>query len=196
MTKYFIQALAFLIVVGCNPKPKKPEIQEEIESFSQTVRLDTTIQNPEVQEKTGIIERYFPEKIVSDLTDTLLLERNLSISITKTSMDSYVINEYEFEGIGHIDKYRDFNYHIVITETEEVLIDTVFIKENYLEYTSQEFLDIAKFHGYWFNKIEGDSIELFGVINKPETDWSFAFYHNYNLTTGKFELVEFVDEEI
>ena len=196
MTKYFIQALSFLIVIGCNQKPKQPEIQEEVNTFSQSVNLDTMIQNHEVHEKTEIIERYFPEKITSDQTDTLLFKQNLSITITKTSKDTYVRNEYEVEGINHIDKYRDFNYHIVITETDEVLVDTVFVKENFLEYTGQEFLDIAKFHGYWFNKIEGNIIELFGVINKPETDWSFAFYHNYNLTTRKFELVEFVDEEI
>lgn len=42
-------------------------------------------------------------------------------------------------------------------------------------------MGIANFHNYWFNKLDNDKIELFGVISNPETDWTFDFIHYFEL---------------
>ena len=76
------------------------------------------------------------------------------------------------------------------------MVDTVFKKSNFTELTEEDFLKVSTFHRYWFNKIENDTIELFGVINKPETDWSVAFYHFLDLKSGTFETKEHIDEGI
>ncbi|WP_367113566.1 hypothetical protein [Sporocytophaga sp.] len=56
-------------------------------------------------------------------------------------------------------------------------------------------MDIAIFHNYWFNKIDKDKIELFGVISKPETDYTLAFYNYFDFTNRKLKFVEYVDDE-
>ena len=76
------------------------------------------------------------------------------------------------------------------------MIDTVFTKQTFAEFTGQEFLGISNFHGYWFNNVTDNTVELFGLISKPETDWTFAFYHYFDLKASKFTVMEYVDEEI
>ena len=83
-----------------------------------------------------------------------------------------------------------------MSASPEALEKYVFKKSDFTELTGEDFLKIADFHGYWFNKIENDTIELFGVISKPETDWSVAFYHFLDLKSMTFELQEHIDEEI
>ena len=122
--------------------------------------------------------------------------KNLRISIQSRTLDSYVTNEFESDGKKYIDKYRDSEKHLRILKGKQVVVDTIFIKETFVDYAGQEFLDIANLRGYWFNEIEDNEIEFFGVINKPETDWSYAFYHFFDLSTQEFRIKEHIDEEI
>jgi hypothetical protein len=55
-------------------------------------------------------------------------------------------------------------------------------------------MNIANFYGYWINNVTADKIEFFGTIGKPETDWTFAFYHYFDVKTKTFEIKELEDE--
>ncbi len=179
MNKQILILLTTILFLSCNQQKK-----EEI-----LVRNET-----EINQK--VVERYFPEEKDIVVFDTIISERNLKISIQNRFLDSYVTNECDSENIKYIDKYRDSEKHLVIELANEILIDSVFKKNDFEELVGQDFLQIADFHGYWFNGIKNETIELFGVIGKPETDWTFAFYHYFDLKTKKFKIIEHIDEEI
>ena len=69
-------------------------------------------------------------------------------------------------------------------------------KNNFEKLAGKDFLKIAQFHNYSFNEIKNDTIELFGIISKPETDWSFVFNHYFDLNTKEFRIEEYNDDEI
>lgn len=141
-------------------------------------------------------ERFYPETKETKKYDTIIVDRKIQITIKRTDLDSYVIHEYEEEdGNQQIDKYRDAEISLTIKQNSQILLDTVFIKRQFSKFADKGFMDIAIFHNYWFNKLDKDKIELFGVINKPETDYAFAFYHYFDLTNRKLSLVEYIDEE-
>ncbi|NQX81968.1 MAG: DUF4738 domain-containing protein [Flavobacteriaceae bacterium] len=167
---------------------KVERADKQIDSL--TISIDESVNNQ------NVVERYFPEEKDIVKYDTIISARNLRISIQNRFLDSFVTNEFESKGIKHIDKYRDSEKHLVIKSSNEILVDTIFKKNDFLEIAGQDFLKIADFHGYWFNGIKDDTIELFGVISKPETDWSFAFYHYFDLKTKTFKVEEYIDEEI
>lgn len=199
MKKQFLILISTLLLLGCGGQEKeKVTVDKDTEKAESAKKQIDTLTIYENQNSSGdnVIERYFPEEKETVELDTIISGRSLKISIQSKSLDSYVTNEFEIEGIKHIDKYRDSEKHLLIKKANEILIDTVFKKSDFIELTGPEFLKIADFHGYWFNKIENDTIELFGVISKPETDWSVAFYHYLDLKTKIFETKEHIDEEI
>ncbi|UII20554.1 DUF4738 domain-containing protein [Fulvivirga ligni] len=188
-----------IIFFSCSEQKKEKEKIEKQTASVETSneRIDTlTISKSQNLKDKSIIERFFPVENKTIKFDTILSALNLEISIQSATLDSYVTNEFEIEGVIHVDKYRDSEKHLIIKRYNEVVIDTVFKKNDFTELTGEDFSKIANFHGYWFNKIENDTIELFGVISKPETDWSVAFYHFLNLKSMTFELREHIDEEI
>ena len=129
-------------------------------------------------------------------TDTTDETSGIKITITEKTLDTYVTNEHGNDSVKYVDKYRDTEWLLNVSKLGEVVVDTVLHKEDFTDHLANDFLGIANFHGYWISKIEPDRIEFFGVIAKPETDWSFAFYHNLDLRTGKFSVTEHVDEDI
>ena len=180
----------FLILISvalfsCQTRPNSNTNESE-KSFlkSDSLQYDTPF------DKT--IERFFPSKDTSEQFDTTI--GNISISIIKSTISSYVIVDFTQERIRHIDKYRDFEIRLVINQNTVELIDTTFRKESFLNPTDS-FLNIATFHNYWFNAINNEEIELYGAISKPETDWSYFFHHIYNLKTKKFKIIEDNEEE-
>ena len=179
-------------------KTEEKSINQEITPYNNlTTEPDSILTTDNViNDSKRVVERYLPEEKQITKFDTIISNKNLKISISSSHLDSYVTNEYESEGIKYIDKYRDSEKHLIIELSNEVIIDTLFKKDDFVEYAGQDFLKIADFHGYWFNKIENETIELFGVLSKPETDWSFAFYHYLNLKSKKFKIKEDLDEEI
>lgn len=74
-------------------------------------------------------------------------------------------------------------------------MDTTFRKNQFSKYADNGFMDIAIFHNYWFNKLDKDKIELFGVISKPETDYTLDFRHYFDLTNKKLTFVEHINDE-
>lgn len=176
-----ISILTFAFFLACtSQEDKKSTVAESSDSSAMTNRRS---------------ERFFPEKKTTEIFDTLIADSQVQISIKKTYLDSYVSNEYEEEGNKQVDKYRDAEITLVIEQNSEILLDTVLKKEQFLNYADQEFMDIAIFHNYWFKKLDKDKIELFGVISKPETDYSLAFYHYLHLANKKLEFVEYIEEE-
>lgn len=186
-----------IIFFNCNEqKNEKVKVENQPESVQTSNEpIDTlTISKSQNLKGENIIERFLPEENETVKFDTIISALNLKISIQNTTLDSFVTNEFEIEGVKHIDKYRDHEKHLIIEKFNKVIIDTVFKKSDFTKLTGKDFLKIADFHGYWFNKIENDTIEFFGVISKPETDWSAAFYHFFDLKSMTFELHELIDE--
>lgn len=199
MKTKFLILTATLLIFACGGQKNENTRTEKKNEIVASVnkQFDTlTVSKGTNQNDNAVIERYFPEEKETEEFDTIISAQNVEISIKSRTLDSYVTNEYEIEGIKHIDKYRGSEKHLFIKKSNEVLIDTIFKKSNFTEMTGEDFLKIADFHGYWFNKIENDTIELFGVISKPETDWSIAFYHYFDLKTKTFKIEEHIDEEI
>jgi hypothetical protein len=124
-------------------------------------------------------DRFFPKAKTVEKFDTLIVDKNLEISITKSYLDSFVTNEFENEGKKQVDKYRDAEISLKIKQNNKILLDTLFRKENFNNYINKNFQNIAVFHGYWLDGIDNEKIQFFGTISKPETDWAFDFHHNF-----------------
>lgn len=195
MRNHFLIIIVFLFISCGEQNKEKRTYKKETEKLEITdMQIDSLLKdkNKHVCNK-DVIERYFPIEKEILKSDTIISARNLSISIESRTLDSYVTNEFESDGKKYIDKYRDLEKHLIIKNPNETLIDTVFTKNNFVSLTGQNFLKIAHFHGYWFNNIEKDTIELSGGITKPETDWSIAFYHYFDLKTKTFKTEEYID---
>lgn len=175
-------ALTFLLFACNSQTEKKATIIESVDSSTVTLTNAKS-------------ERFFPATKGSEKFDTLIANRQLEISITKTDLDSYVTNEYDNEGKKQIDKYRDAEISLTIKQKSQTLLDTVFRKEQFSKYGDKGFMDIAIFHNYWFNKLDKDKIELFGVISKPETDWTIDFHHYFDLTTKKLTFKQEISDD-
>lgn len=141
-------------------------------------------------------DRFFPKEKTVEKFDTLIIDKNLEISITKSYLDSFVTNEFEIEGKKQVDKYRDTEISLKIKQDNKIILDTIFRKENFNNYIDKDFQNIAIFHGYWLNEIDNEKIQFFGTISKPETDWAFDFHHNFYFKDKslKTELVEETEE--
>ncbi len=197
MNKLLLIILIGLTLFSCNEKEKKAVSQRTFVQKSKAALIDSSLTvNQEIPKSNQTVERYFPEEKEMKRIDTIISEMNLKITIIDKALDSYVTNEFENGGIKYIDKYRDSEKRLIIKLADEVVIDTIFRKEDFVDYAGQDFLEIANLHGYWFNKTDNPTIEFFGVINKPETDWSYAFYHYFDLNTKNFKIEEHVEEGI
>lgn len=98
----------------------------------------------------------------------------------------YYTNHWSSDKIS-IEKYRNAEIILTIKQNENILIDTTFRKEQFTKSFEKEFLDIAIFHNYWFNKIDENGIEFIGVITEPETDNTVDFNNYYNFKTKSLE---------
>ena len=172
-----------LLLFACNSNTDKKSINVKSSDGSTTSLTNT------------ISERFFPESKSTEKFDTLIADKQLQITIMRTDLDSYVTNEYEDNGKKQIDKYRDAEIALIIKQKSEILIDTVFRKEQFSKYADKGFMDIANFHNYWFNKLDKDKIELYGVITKPETDWTIDFKHYFDLKTKKLTFEQEINDE-
>lgn len=168
---YILISILTLLLLACDSKTNKK--LTEVEIANSTTDTSANIKS----------ERFFPENKETVKFDTLIADKQLQVTIIKTDLDSYVTNEYNDNG--QIDKYRDAEITLEIKQRSQTLLDTVFRKDQFFKYVDKGFINIAIFNNYWFNKIDEDRIELFGVIGKPETDWSIEFYHYFDLTTKK-----------
>ena len=172
-----------LLLIACNTNTDKKSTDVET-ADSSTVSL-TNINS----------ERFLPETKATEKFDTLIADKQLQVTIIRIDLDSYVVNEYEDNGKKQIDKYRDAEIALTIKQKSQILLDTVFRKEQFSKYSDKGFMDIAIFHNYWFNKLDKDKIELFGVISKPDTDWTIDFHHYFDLTNRKLTFKQEINDE-
>ena len=184
---FFVVAL---IVYACNEKQKQ-EV-DQVESQSSKVDLPPN----EVKDSLIIEESHFPNAKEIVTYDTLIEQLNVHISITKTSLDLYVTDEFESDGKLQVHKYHDYENRLIIKQNGESILDTTLIKESFQKYAGKEFLEIANFHNYWFRGIEDNRVVFFGTITKPETDWTVPFYHHYDLSSRILEFEEYLEEDI
>ena len=159
-------------------------------SCNQTKKENKAIDKPSTVIENNVIERHFPNEKETLEFDTIISSKDLQILITSNYLDSYVTNEFISEGVKYIDRYRDSKKRLIIKKSNELLIDTIFEKDNFSNFVELDFLKVASFNKYSFDGIENETIELFGVISKPETDWAFVFYHYYDLKTNTIRIEE------
>ena len=176
MKTTFCLPILLLAILSCSKKQ-----EEKIEVFNKPI---ITSENS--------TDRFFPKEKTVEKFDTLIVDKNIKISITKSYLDSFVTNEFENEGKKQVDKYRDAEISLKIKQDNKTLLDTLFRKENFNNYIDNNFQKIAVFHGYWLNEIDNEKIQFFGTIAKPETDWAFDFHHNFYFKDKslKIEIVE------
>ena len=174
-TSYLIPIL-LLAILSCSKKQ-----EQKIEVFKKPI-----ISNE------NSTDRFFPKERTVEKFDTLIVDKNLEISITKSYLDSFVNNEFENEGKKQVEKYRDAEISLKIKQDNKILLDTLFRKENFNNFIDENFQKIAIFHGYWLDGIDNEKIQFFGTISKPETDWAFDFRHNFYFKDKslKTEIVE------
>ncbi|MBF4472724.1 MULTISPECIES: DUF4738 domain-containing protein [Flavobacterium] len=140
-------------------------------------------------------EKFIPETKGTEKFDTIIADSKIQITIKKTDLDSYVINEYEEDGNKQIDKYRDAEISLTIKQNSQIFLDTVFTKKQFSKYVNKGFLDNAIFLNYWFEASGKDKIQFFGVIAKPETDNTIDFYHYFDLANRKLTFVQKTEED-
>ena len=175
-------------LASCAKTTKQSEISsstDAAETVDTKVRIDTVV-----------IEKYVPADNTVNIKDTVFQTSGIRITLTEKTLDTYVTSEHSDNHLKYVGKYRDIERNLTIVKDDEVLVDTLLTKESFAGILNKEFIDIANFYRYSTGKVDTDKIEFFGLIGKPETDWSFAFYHYFDLTTRKFEIKELVDEEI
>ena len=181
MKTTFCLPILLLAFLSCSKKQ-----EEKIEVF-----------NKPIISNENSTDRFFPKEKTVEKFDTLIIDKNLEISITKSYLDSFVTNDFEIEGKKkQVDKYRDAEISLKIKQDNKILLDTLFRKENFNNYINKNFQNIAVFHGYWLDGIDNEKIQFFGTISKPETDWAFDFHHNFyfKVKTLKTEMLEETEE--
>lgn len=172
-----------ILLFACNSNTSKKS--KEVETADSSTKPLTNIKS----------ERFFPETKETEKFDTLIADKQLQITIIRTDLDSYVVNEYEVNGKKQIDKFKDAEIALTIKQKTQTILDTVFRKEQFSKFGDKGFMDISIFHNYWFNKLDKDKIELFGVISKPETDWTIDFHHYFDLTNRKLIFKQEINDE-
>lgn len=177
-----ISTFAFLLFACKSQTEKKTTIVDNADSSTVTLTHKKS-------------ERFVPETKGAEKFDTIIADRQIQITITRTDLDSYVTDEYDENGHKQIDKYRDAEISLIIKQKPQTLLDTVFRKERFSKYAEKGFTDIAIFHNYWFKQIDKDGIELFGVISKPETDWAINFQHYFDLSSKKITFMQEPNDE-
>ena len=146
-TSYLIPIL-LLAILSCSKKQ-----EQKIEVFNKPI---ITNENS--------TDRFFPKEKTVEKFDTLIVDKNLEISITKSYSDSFVTNEFENEGKKQVDKYRDAEISLKIKQDNKILLDTLFRKENFNNYIDKNFQNIEVLHVYWLYGIENEKIQFFESI--------------------------------
>jgi len=183
-----IRLILLLTVTGLTSCTKTTK-RSEISLVTDTVKAVDT----KVNVDTVIIEKFFPADKAVNIVDTIIQTLGIRITITEITLDTYVTNQHTDNNLKYVDKYRDIERTLKILKDNTVLVDTIFRKETFN--LNKEFAAISNFYSYTTNKVESDKIEFFGLIGKPETDWTFAFYHYFDVKTKKFEIKELEEEE-
>lgn len=163
-----------LLFISCNSKTEKnSETIKQINSLHKVAEIGT--------------EKLYPIKKGTEIFDTLIVNKQIKISIKRKDLDSYVVHKSWSSDKMFIEKYRNAEIILTIKQNENIIIDTIFRKEQFTKSFGKEFLDIAIFHNYWFNKIDENGIEFLGVLTEPETDNSFDFNNYFNFKTKSLE---------
>ena len=123
MKTTFCLPILLLAILSCSKKQ-----EQKIEIFSKPI---ITSEN--------FTDRFFPKEKTVEKFDTLIVDKNLEIRITKSYLDSFVTNEFENEGKKQVDKYRDAEISLKIKQDNKILLDTLFRKENFNNYITKIF---------------------------------------------------------
>ena len=181
MIKYFIPLSVLLVLMICSCDISA--------SNGRNILSDTTrnhLESYHIPDSSKIVE------------DTLIGNGSIRVVISNKRLDTHVRQEYKTDDKTKIDNYLDLGKRIQIFQDGAELIDTVFTKNNFDSYLGTDFLEKAILKGYWLDDFndENSSLIFFGTITKPETDWTFAFYHIFSLEKEQFMVQIYEDEKI
>ena len=107
MKTTFCLPILLLFILSCSKKQ-----EEKIEVFNKPI---ITNENS--------TDRFFPKEKTVEEFDTLIIDKNLEISITKSYLDSFVTNEFENEGKKQVEKYRDAEISLKIKPVSYTHLD-------------------------------------------------------------------------
>lgn len=174
--------ILIIFFIACNSKNENnAEVSKQTKSSHEAIKKDS--------------DKLYPihKEIVQ--FDTLIRNRNIRISIVRKDLDSYVLHQSWGEDGKYIEKYRNAEIELNIKQNENILLDTIFRKEQFVKSVGDKFLAIVIFHNYWFQKIDENKIEFLGVITEPETDNTVDFNHYFYFKTKRLEYSESLKSE-
>ena len=144
-----------------------------------------------------IVRSYHPKEKIEQTKDTLIHE-SWVLSVRSKALGTYVTQEFEDEEEIRAYHYRNFSYKVTLKRENEAMLDTVLYKEAFKSLLDPAFLDSAIFRNYSFERydLKARQLYFFGIITKPDTDWTWAFYHIYSLESNDFVIEEYENGEM
>jgi hypothetical protein len=138
----------------------------------------------------NVIERYFPREHEVTTFDTIVSDKDVRIRIVRSSIETYVLNEFSSRVDHYKDKYRDNKILLEVKNKDSIILDTMFLKMQFLDMTNQEFMNESIYHNFWFEETTEDLAIFHGSISKLETDWALDLWYELNISTGDLELTK------
>lgn len=177
MLKNLIQIFFLTLVISCSEK-----------------RDDSTTTSGKT--KIKVVEYVYPESFDTEVEDTLIKDGNFEVSVAKIPLKTSIIEErmgkdikknekkIEIINIKYIDKYRDFEIHLKVSQNSKIVLDTVFHKELFVEYLTKSEMKKSVLDFYSFHRLVDGKLIFGGVLSKPfslRLHEDIFFYHYYDI---------------
>ncbi|CAL2093142.1 DUF4738 domain-containing protein [Tenacibaculum sp. 190524A05c] len=189
--KSTVTFILLFVIMSCKQEVK-PSLVKKKE------KQDNQIAKPKIEKvKDSLVITYFPQKKDTFKLDTLLLQDKVRVILSESYIPkSYVINSFEVEkGLRYEHRYRDSKIDVKVFKEGDKLVDTTFIKSSFLNENNKEIINVGNLQGYNIEAVNNETLDFFGSICKPDTDWCYDFYHIYDLKERKFITKEYIDPE-
>ncbi len=182
----FIIIVLVLVVFGC-AKTKNEEQPIASEATGEGVVQNLVEKSYHTVDSTQTI-----------IQDTLFSESSFRVVISNVPSDTYVTQTYSDDQKTKTDYYQDIDKQVAVFQNDVQLVDTIFSKSGFDTHVDKEFILNSIFKNYWIDSYnsEKNEIKFFGTLTKPETDWTFAFYHVFSIAENKFTVEPYIEERI
>ena len=162
---------------GINPKPKP------VEETDDPIWIETNKKSEVLSSETK-----GPEKV-----EVTIPERQLKITIIKSYLNSYVQKKYSETTY----KYRDVQMSLTIKQNSQILLDTIFRKEDFAKYLGKEYIEGSIFEKYIFlyRGLEQNKVEILGKIDPKRNPEKVLFSHYFDLADKTLKFVVHTGED-
>lgn len=152
-------------------------------------------------DSTGVIEiiKYFPDDYSEQVTDTLLHNGSRVRIKAFTTMNQYVLNEFNENSTVTKYYYRDYNAEILVAIKGKTTFNKTIDKTIFIEHdpSLESYLNATTLHGVWLNQsksVDKNLTIIEFLFCKPETDNCFYFEMNIN-EEGNFYIKEIEENQ-